>query len=358
MTTQSIEHLDDVDDPLEDDDEIPQATRYEISSYGADMPVDALLKRLNRGDIFIPPFQRKFVWTHTQASRFIESLLLGLPVPGIFLFRERLSRKLMVVDGQQRLLSLKHYYDGLFLERAFALVGVDQQFHGKKYNDLAPEDRRELDDSIVHATIFQQDHPTDDRSSIYSVFERLNTGGSPLQPQEIRACVFRGRLSDLLADLATNMHWLEVYRSSARRKKDEEIILRFLALYHSVDTYERPMKRFLNVFMQHHQDANDELCHRFRQQFEDTIEVVATILKPEALRPERALNVSVADAVLVGLAHRLERGPITDPPSLITAHETVLARLREGELYTTGTTNKDRVEKRIAIARSAYGLVE
>lgn len=347
----------DVDDPIGDDEEIAQTFRYAITSYGADMLVDGIVKRLNNDDIFIPSFQRKFVWTYTQASRFVESILLGLPVPGIFLFKEPTSRKLMVVDGQQRLLSIKHFYHGTFRGREFSLVGVSKELQGTTYRDLSPEFKRDLDDYIIHATIFQQDRPTNDRSSIYSVFERLNTGGSPLQPQEIRACVYRGKLNELLSDLATNDHWRSVYTSRSLRKKDEEIILRFLALYYDISDYERPMKQFLNDFMDKHQNPTDDLCGRFRRTFEDSIAVVSNVLTPAALRPERALNVSVADAVIVGLAHRLERGPISDPGGLRTAHERLLDQLREGELYTTGTTNKDRVAKRIELASRVYESV-
>ena len=117
------------------------------------------------------------------------------------------------------------------------------------------------------------------------------------------------------------------------------------------------MKQFLNDFMEKHRDPPESLCESFRRTFEHTIEAVATILKPEALRPERALNVSVADAVLVGLAHRLEQGPIGDPQALIMANERLLERLRQEELYKTGTTNKDRVEKRIELARCEYDPV-
>jgi len=347
-----------VDDHQDDDDEIEVAIRYAISSYGADMPVDGIILRLQREDIFIPPFQRQFVWTRTQASRFIESLLLGLPVPGIFLFKEPDSRKLMVVDGQQRLRTLQSFYEGIIDGKEFSLAGVSKEFTGKTYKTLNDSDRIDFNDSILHATIFQQDEPTNDRSSIYSIFERLNTGGTTLQPQEIRACIYRGALNDLLSQLANNRHWLQLYGARSGRKKDEEIILRFLALYHSLDHYKRPMKQFLNDFMKGNRNPARELCDTFRRQFETTAEVVAEVIKAKALRPERNLNVSVVDAVFVGLTDRLEKGTINDQNELVAAHVRLLEKLREEELYTSGTTDVDRVTKRIELARTEYGQVE
>jgi len=170
-----------VQDPSQtEDDESTTSVRYAISSYGADYPVDGLVKRLQSGDIQIPQFQRKFVWTHAQCSRFIESLLLGLPVPGIFLSREEGTQKLFVIDGQQRLMTLKCFYEGIINGREFRLRGVNEEFEGLTYNTLQDADRRRLDDSILHATIVRQEEPEDDQSSIYLVFERLNTGGTPL----------------------------------------------------------------------------------------------------------------------------------------------------------------------------------
>ena len=346
-----------IEDRQDGDDEIEEAIRYSISSYGADMPVDALLTRLSRGEIFLPPFQRKFVWTYTQASKFIESLLLGLPVPGIFLFKEPDTRKLMVVDGQQRLWSLQHFVEGLFDKREFRLVGVSKEFSEKTYKSLTDVDRINFNDSILHATIFQQDEPKNKRGSIYSVFERLNTGGTALQPQEIRACVFRGKLNDLLTELARNSYWQELYGASSNRKKDEEIILRFLALYYSLDIYERPMKKFLNDFMEKNLNPSNDRCDEFRQRFENTVKVVAEIITPKALRPSRSLNVAVVDAVLVGLAQRLDRCPISDHDVLRSAHTKLLDQMQSEALYTSGTTNKERVNRRIELARTIYGSV-
>lgn len=109
--------------------------RYSISSYGADYPVDSIVKRLQAGSIYIPSFQRGFVWNLKQSSRFIESLLLGLPVPGIFLSKDPDTQQLLVVDGQQRLRTLQFFYEGIFesTSREFALIKVQPQFVGKTY---------------------------------------------------------------------------------------------------------------------------------------------------------------------------------------------------------------------------------
>lgn len=180
----------DLDDAAEREDEesAPKPHQYLITAYGADYPVDSLVKRMRSGDIFVPKFQRHFVWKLPQASRFIESLLLGLPVPGIFLSKDDDSNKMLVIDGQQRLETLRRFYDSRFSnDEEFALHNVQPEYEGKTYADLDEEDRRKLDDSIIHATIVRQDSPADDKSSIYHVFERLNTGGTPLTAQQIRA---------------------------------------------------------------------------------------------------------------------------------------------------------------------------
>ncbi len=346
------------DDAVYADDEAADPVRYSIASYGADMQTDETIRRLERGDIDVPDLQRHYVWTRGQASRFVESLVLGLPVPGIFLFRESGTERLMVVDGQQRLKTLQLFYSGRFNDdRTFRLVGVSEEFDGKTYRELSILDRRRLDDSILHATIFQQTRPGNDRISIYSMFERLNTGGTELAPQEIRSFVYCGKFNDLLRELAENADWREIYGNRSVRKKDEEIILRFFSLYFNIDAYRRPMKRFLNDFMDKNKGLDSGREHRFRDLFVRTAATAARVLTRSAFRPERAFNVSVADAALVGLAHRLERGEIRDPDALRRRHRDLLARLRDEELHTRGTVDRERIVKRIEYARESYGNV-
>ena len=354
---EEIHDLQYVEGEDESDDEVADPVRYIITSYGADMPVDGLVDRLKKGNIFVSEFQRRFVWKLPQASRFIESLLLGLPVPGIFLFKEPETQKLIVVDGQQRLQTLRSFYAEDFNDRKFRLTGVAPEFDKKTYSGLSASARIRLDDSIVHATIFQQMEPGD-RSSIYSVFERLNTGGTPLTPQEIRACVYGGKLNRLLSEFAENSSWKQLYGERNSRKKDEEIILRFFSLYFGLEKYERPMKQFLNSFMEENSEPERELEEELRGLFTETVKVAADVLTRQAFRPERAFNVAVADAALVGLAHRLQKGSILDHDSLRSRHNEFLGRLRQEDLHAVGTSDKDRVFKRIRYAREAYESVQ
>ena len=113
MADKTTVFADDLDSGNEDVDEEFYPVEYRITSYGADYDVDGLVKRLKAGDIEVPNFQRSYVWRILEASRFIESLLLGLPVPAIFLARDE-NEKLLVIDGQQRLRTLQYFYNGIW----------------------------------------------------------------------------------------------------------------------------------------------------------------------------------------------------------------------------------------------------
>jgi hypothetical protein len=167
-----------IDDTVLDESESEEYThsRFKITSYGADMTAFELTHRLGK-DLIIPPaFQRKYVWRIKQASRFIESLLMGLPVPGIFLFKDLKLKKQLLVDGLQRLESVHRFKNKEFEGKLFKLTEIAEPWNGKTWDELSPEDQDVIDQSVIHATIFQQDFPKEDRS-IYEVFERINTGG-------------------------------------------------------------------------------------------------------------------------------------------------------------------------------------
>jgi Protein of unknown function DUF262 len=329
---------------------------YEITSYGADYPVDALVKRLDDGNIIVPPFQRGFVWSQTDASRFVESLLLGFPVPAIFLSKES-RNKFLVVDGQQRLTTLQSFYSGIIREKKFRLVGVNEAFVDKTYEDLDEFFRNRLDNSIIHAIIVQQDQPKEkEDTSIYLLFERLNSWGRPLFPQEIRASVDHGPLILLLHELNAVEAWSQIYGKPSRRLKDEELILRFLALY-CEPKYESPMKGFLNAFSRKNRAISDAKAAEFRAIFTSAIEALKNALGEKAFRLTRAFNAAVYDAAMVGVARRLQKGPIAEVEALQRAYLDLIQVPEFLSATATATAREDNVSRRIELATAAFASI-
>ena len=221
-------------------------------------------------------------------------------------------------------------------------------------DDLSADDKLRLEDSIVRVTIFKQDHPDDDRS-IYSVFERLNTGGTKLYPQEIRNCVSHGTFIELLKDLNRNESWRSIFGAPSKRQKDQELILRFLAFYFDGDNYKGPMRNFLNRFTEKHRNVADPLTSEFRKVFVDTIHTVYGAIGHWAFRPlSPTLNAAVFDSVMVGVAKRLDCGPISDSQELKNAYEKLLTDSTFMSGYRGSTSDVGNVRARFTSAHSAF----
>lgn len=232
--------------------------RYEIATYPADFTLEGLHAKWNAGDLVIPRFQRKFVWSLAQSSKLIESFLVGLPIPAIFFYTERSSEKSLVVDGQQRLRTAFYFFEGNFGEEkngrrtVFRLKGLseDSPYYDKTYADLEKSDEaaaRRLRNSVLRAFVVRQLDPHDD-TSVFHIFERLNTGGTLLHNQEVRNAVCTGPFNELLHELNMDPRWRAIVGKDKpdTRMRDVELILRFFAFRHAVEHYEKPMKDFLS----------------------------------------------------------------------------------------------------------------
>jgi hypothetical protein len=347
-----------IDETLEELDEVVPF-KYSITSYGADYPVDGLVKRILEGGIVVPKFQRGYVWTLKEASRFVESLLLGLPVPSIFLSKEAETQKLLVIDGQQRLLTLRNFYEGIWPpnRKEFALKGVQDRFEGVTYKTLASDDRRRLDDSIIHAIIVRQEEPSGDSSSIYHIFERLNTSGVSLTPQEIRTAIYHGAFSDLLKKLNQVVAWRSVYGPTNKLMRDQELILRFLALNYDSENYHQPMKEFLNVFMARNRELLLISGEMMMLNFTSTIELIEQAVGKKAFKVPRVLNAAVFDSVMVGVARRLQRGPLVDLHVLSEQYFKLLGNKEFLALTERATANEESVSRRLKMTTAAFAAV-
>ena len=336
--------------------------RYSITSYGADYDVDGIVKRIDNEVIFVPPFQRKFVWDQIKASKFIESLILGLPVPGIFLSTEPKTNKLLIIDGQQRVLTLYYFFKGYskrypqekYKEKEFKLKGVQEGLLDKTYLTLEPEDRIRLDNSIIHSTIIKQDTPSNDESSIYLVFERLNTGGMILYPQEIRACIFYGKFNELLNDLADNVDWRSLFGKQNQRLKEQELILRFFSLYFSSESYKSPLKLFLNGFMDDNRDLELYDKPNLSTLFTSTIHFIKMTLGKSAFRQNKNINAAVLDSIMVGTAKRLEKGNITNIEQFVNKYSELIELPEFVECVLSRTSAESSVKTRINLAINQF----
>jgi Protein of unknown function DUF262 len=352
LLKEDLEDLSNVEDI--DEDVSTTGELFSISSFGVDYPVETLVSRMDKQLFYIPPFQRAFVWSQNQCSRFIESLLLGLPVPGIFLFKESDSGKHLVIDGQQRLKSLLYFVGGVINGREFALTELKTKFGGRTYKTLDEADRARLDDAVIHATVFKQDLPEGEINSVYEVFERINTGGIKLSPQEIRSCICHGNFNDYLHRLNENAEWRALYGPKSKRLKDVELILRFLAFYESGSNYKRPMKHFLNDYMKEKRNLTDDQLQEFGDVFVKMVTFVTKTLGNRAFRPDRSLNTAVFDSVACALAHRLAAGPEPAPAAALAAYDKLLKNEQFIEGYIRSTANEENVKLRMDEAKAAF----
>lgn len=348
----SLERID-----SEHQDQESEPATYDIVTYPADYTLEGLVAKYRNGSILVPGFQRKFVWTIKQASRLIESFLLGLPVPAIFLYAEPDTNKLLVVDGQQRLLSIFYFFEGYFGSETkgrrivFNLNGLGEKsaYRGKSYSEFQASDEaalNKLNDAVLRAFVIKQLNPKDN-TSIYHVFERLNTGGTQLVGQEIRNCVYHGSLNNLLMDLNKSPEWRDIYGklSEDKRQRDIELILRFLSLYYDSSKYKKPMKDFLSDFMRRHQYANEDRLSEYEMLFKSTTASLVRCLGKRPFHIRTGLNAAVFDSVQTVFAKNLDNIPsnIKERYDALIVDDTFL------RLVSSATTDDEVVRDRLEL---------
>ena len=353
-----------IDDILDesDTDETVLQLRYDITSFGIDFDVSGIVRRLNDDGIVAPNWQRHYVWSIRQASSFIESLLFGLPVPGVFLGRETRSGRLYVIDGQQRLKTLQFFYAGNIPRQntrhsrtPFTMTGVDERFEGVTIEDLSEKDRRNLDDSLIHATVVRQEAPPDNDTSMYQIFKRLNTGGSRVNPQEIRCAVYQGDLINTIREVNNNFNWRGIMGKPSPRLKDQELVLRFMAMWHQGEHYSKPMVEFLNVFTQINRNPGETWLREISSLFEQTISAFANAKdRPFRLRESRTVNAAVFDSMTVGLAKRISNKNTPGSSEIAIVHDFLVENDEYLQAVMQGTSDEGSVQQRMRMATAAF----
>lgn len=236
-----------------------QRRKVDFDTY--DVTVEELVRRVEGNRIEIAPvYQRQFRWDPTRQSKLVESLMLGIPVPPLFMATNLIpdqKNQWEVVDGLQRLLTLVNFTGdekareaARLKDTSLRLTQLDKltSLDGMTFNELPEDIRTSLEDRPVKVIVLN------DKSDLqvrFDLFERLNTGGVALTDQEVRECVYRGEFMDLLSSLSQDEKFRTVVRLPPASWKDgtpEEYLLRFFAFLDGYETFDHSVKNFLNAF--------------------------------------------------------------------------------------------------------------
>ncbi len=285
-------------------------------------------------------------------DRFIESLLLGYPVPGIFLIKQT-DNRMLVLDGQQRLVTLRRFHDGVHAGKEFVLTNVGDDFKGLSYKTLNESLRFKLDDSFLQATIVVADGSAGVDSAIYQIFERLNSGGTQLTPHEIRVALYAGPLIGFLESLNKDENWRGLYGQKSARIRDQELIMRILALHLKADSYTKPLKGFLNTFAAENRQTPQNVATSGKL-FQSACKVLLSEVGPSALRRPggKTPNVAQSEAILVGMMRAIETGRLSDKT------KERVEQLKNNAEFVAATTrftaDKDSTQLRLSLATEAF----
>ena len=283
--------MDDKDDFLEvtenDDIAVDLSGRKKIDFSGKDSDIEGLYRQYQKGRLLIQPdYQRKYVWDAKKASLLIESILMNIPIPIVYLAATK-DEKINVIDGQQRLTSIFSFLSGNYPDgKEFKLTGLQvlTDLKGKSFKDLDESTQNKICDYSIRTITFSADSDPDLQ---YEIFTRLNTGSVALNTQELRNCVYRGEFNEFIKELATDKDFLKLLSLDAPHKRmiDVELVLRFIAFYkNTYINYKPPIKAFLNYTMRTNANIDEQGKKEIKEAFKRAVTNLTSLLGEKSFR--------------------------------------------------------------------------
>ena len=333
-----------------------QKRRVDFNSY--DISVKELMSMVTDSIIGIAPeYQRQFRWPKVKRSSLIESVLLGIPLPNLFMATNA-DGSWELIDGVQRLSSIIQFAGSeealakIHLKESLRLVDLEKLklFNNLKFSDLPKSVQLDFLLKPLKITTLSDKSDLDVR---FDLFERLNTGGVALTNQEIRSCVYRGLFNDFLKELTFDLDFQNVVRVTKSQEDDgtkEEYVLRFFAFLYNYNNFDHSVVDFLNGFMASSIKSFDYKMGRdiFRKTFQQL-----SFLKNGITRGRSTTtSINLYEGVAVGAALAILNGKKLN---LKNAQDWMDSD--ELRLYTTGATNtKSKVVKRIIFCRDKFSI--
>lgn len=366
---------------------------YDITTSPRDLTPANIVDMIDSGIIEIPLFQRNYVWDIKKASKLVESLILGLPVPELFFYTEGDDNNTYkIIDGQQRFLSIYFFVKGRFPKstssRFMIREGINEgaaleellpdnkifkdftlelnsdstnpsKYHGKKFLTLDKDTQIKFRlRRFLRTVVVRQNKPDDNSSSMFEIFNRLNTGGTPLNAQEIRASLYYCDFYKMLVRINNQDNWRELLGKPTQdlHSNDIELILRSIALLHENETYAPKMVKFLNDFSQKTKKFNNEYIDYIELLFNSFIEACSTLEDKAFFRNSR-FSKTLFESVFVAAAT-----PNFADQKIITSKidPTSFEYLKNDEEFVSylqsGSSSRDNIKGRIKRAKEVLKL--
>lgn len=359
-------------------------TEYDISAAPNDFNIKTLFDFIDSGIVKIPGFQRNYVWDIKRASKLIESIIIGIPIPQIFLYEEG-KNKFIVIDGQQRYMTIYYFVkkrfprkekrlelrtifdenkgipdDILFNNEYFVDFNLKlstsqpkqvNKFAGLNYATLDDEDQTTFDLRTIRNIIIKQNTPDDGHSVVFEVFNRLNSGGVNLKPQEIRTSLFHSDFYDMLYRINLLPEWREVTPSSTPNlhMRDVEILLRGFAMLIESDTYKPSMTKFLNQFSFKAKSFAEENIQYLESLFKAFLENIPSEDKRLFFSKTGRFNLSVYESIFVACCKQafIEKNLAVKQIDLLKVQE-----LKENPDFIEATQSDTASEKNVKLRLS------
>lgn len=313
-----------------------------------DFSVSTLVAMMDKGDMTIPEFQRRYVWSDRQASRLVESLIIQCPIPVIYLNQEK-DETFSVIDGNQRLNSLKR-----FLEDAFTLAGLTSypELTGLKFSQLDKRFQRHISNRVLRCTvILKETHP----QVKFDVFERLNSGAVALTRQELRHGLYYGSLlknaSKVAKDLKLEKHF---GGRKDKRMKAEELVIRYWALSQGIGAYEKPLASFISNYADANRNPSDdalkELSRDIQLAYTRTMDIFGVHCFSFSRDGASRFNAAVFDAQMVACSKLTEdifQKLMSQRDAIRKAYENLQKNPEYARSVTLATSDKAALQGRI-----------
>ena len=307
-----------------------------------------------------PEFQRDVVWKLPEQTVFIDSLIKQLPIPSMCFSLDFNTQKWQVVDGLQRMTAIVKFLDDSVEWRLSRRTDINSKISGRTNFDIRDGDQasailyRKIQNLSLPITVIRCDLTKVEHSEyLFTIFHRLNSGGSRLNHQEIRNCIYSGSFNNLLRDLDKSSSWKVIKNllpARGARFRSIELILRFFALYAGQEKYTGNMPSFLNTFMRENRKIEPAQSKELSKLFNET---VGSLLKAIDNSKEKRVGYTLLEAALIGIAHNLAHVKKTNDVML----GIMLGKLinsAEISLAKNDTTATDAVRKRIAKSRKLF----